>query len=175
MRSAKHFHSPCEKRFRQRRFHIFIGKFFIVVHFAVPNFLAFRDGSFEVFGDVENVRIQSIRVVILLIVEVHFNIGKNWTQNVVYMSNERNWRLLLLLRCRFLIRFCLFLVLLFYFFSIVNFVTTTSDKFQFPSQKRLSQINVLVPVRLKLKLYAVFIKWSSRIDSLFMGRQGIDN
>ena len=64
---------------------------------------------------------------------------------------------------------------LFYFFGIVSFVTTTLDKFQFQSQVRLSQIKVIVPIRLKFKLYAVFIKWGSRIDFLFMGRLDIVN
>ena len=76
MRSAEHFHSPCEKRFRQRRFHNFIKKIFIVVPLAVQNSLLFKDGSLEVVGNVRFVRIQSIRVVNLLIVDVHFNIGK---------------------------------------------------------------------------------------------------
>ena len=53
---------------------------------------------------------------------------------------------------------CLFFALILYFFGIVGFVTTTPDKFQFQNQIRLSQINVIVPVRLKFKLYAVFIK-----------------
>ena len=132
------------------------------------NPLVLRDGSFEVVGNVKCVRIQSIRVVNLLIADVHFNIGKNWMQNVVYKSNERNW--CLLLRHLFLIRFCLFFVLLFHFFAIVSFVTTTPDKFQFQSQVRLSQINVVNPIRLKLKLCAAFIGWGSTINFLFLGR-----
>ena len=74
IRSAKQFHSPCEKRFRQRRFHNFIKKFFIVVPLAVQNPLVFKDGSLEVVGNVRGLRIQSIRVVNLLFVDVHFNI-----------------------------------------------------------------------------------------------------
>ena len=97
---------------------------------------------------------------------------KNWVQIVVYMSKERNW---FFVRRLFLFCFCLFFVFLFYFFGIVCFVTTTPDKFQFQSQVRLSRINVIVPIRLKFKLYAVFIEWSSRIDFLFMGRQDIVN
>ena len=77
IKPAKHFLSPCEKRFRQRRFHNFITKFFIVVPFAVQNSLVFRNGSLEVVGNLGFVRIQFIRVLNLLIVDVHFNIGKN--------------------------------------------------------------------------------------------------
>ena len=118
-----HFHSSCEKRFRQSRFHNFIRKIFIVVPLAAPNSLLFRDGSLEVVGNVKLVRIQSIRVVNLLVVDEHFNIGKNWVQNAVYMSNERNWSLPF---CRlFVSRFGLISVLLFYFLAIVRFVVTT--------------------------------------------------
>ena len=49
------------------------------------------------------------------------------------------------------------------------------DKFQFQSQVHLFQINVIVPIRLKFKIYAVSIEWGSRIDFLFMGRQDIVN
>ena len=76
-------------------------------------------------------RIQSIRVVKLLIVDVHFNIGKNWMQNVVYMNNEWNWSLLR--RCLLLFRFCLFFVLFFYLVAIVSFVTTTPVSVTQPS------------------------------------------
>ena len=61
------------------------------------------------------------------------------------------------------------------FFGFVSFVTTTPDKFKFRSQIRLSQINVMVPIRLKFKRYANFIEWGSRIDFLFMGWQDIVN
>ena len=158
--------------FRKRSFHNFISKFFIVVPLAVQNSLVFREGSLEVVGNVRFVRIQSIRNVKLLIVDVHFNIGRNWVQNVSYMSNERNWSLLC---CLLIFQFCFFFVLPSYFFGIVSFVITTPDKFQFQSRLRLSQINVIIPIRLKFKLYAVFIKWGSRIDFLFMRRQNIVN
>ena len=82
------------------------------------------------------------------------------------MSNEKNWCLLRLL---LLIRFCLFFVLLFYFFAIVSFVTTTPDKLQFQSQVRLYQINVVIPIRLKFKLYAFCIGWGGRTKFLFVG------
>ena len=128
----------------------------------MQNSLVLRDGSLEVVGNLRFVRIQSIRVVNLLIVDVHFNIGKKWVQYVVYMSNEKNWSLFL--RRLFLFCFCFFFVFFFHFFGIVSFVTTTPDKIQFQSQVRLSQINVKFPIRLKFKLYAVFIEWGIRID-----------
>ena len=43
---------------------------------AVQNSLVFRDGALEVVGIVKVVRIQSIGVVNLQIVDFHFNIGK---------------------------------------------------------------------------------------------------
>ena len=159
------------KSFGERRFHNFLRRFFIVVPLAVQNSLVFRDGSLEVVGNIRFVRIQSIRVVNLLIVDVHFSIGKNGVQKVVYMSNKRNWSVLL--RRLFLFCFCFFFVFLFCFFGIVSFVTTTPDKFQFQSQVRLSQINVIVPIRSKFKLYAVFIKRGTWINFLFMPGQDI--
>ena len=124
----------------------------------MQNSIVFRDGSLQLVGNTRFVRIQSIGVVSLLIVDVHFNIGKNWLQNVVYMSNERNWSVLL--SRVFLIRFYLFFVLPFYFFAILSFVTTNRDRFQFQRQVRL---------------YPVFIEWGSRIEFLFTGQQDIVN
>ena len=141
------------------------------VPFAVQNSLVIRDDSLEVVGNVRFVRIQSTKIVNLLIVDVHFNIVKNWVQNVLYMSNERNW--CLLFHRLFLIRFCLFFLPLLSFVASVNFVTTTPDKFQLQSRVRLSQINIIVPIRLKFKVYAVSIEWGTRIDFLFMGWQDI--
>ena len=119
------------------------------------------------------VRKQSIRVLIFLIVEVHFNVGKNWVQNVVYMSNETNQSLCLPLH--FLIRISLFLLLLLNFFGSVSYVTKTFDKFQIQSQVGLSQINVIVPNPSKCELYAVFINWGSGIKFFFLGWQDIAN
>ena len=82
---------------------------------------------------------------------------KKWVPNFVYMSSERNWSLLHLLRRRCF----LFFELHFHFIGIVSFLTTTLDKVQFESQLPLSQINVVVTIRLKFKLYAVFIEWGS--------------
>ena len=121
-------------------------------------------------------RIQSIRVVTPLIVDVLFNIGKNWVQNIFYMSNERDRCLLLLLSRRFLIRSCLFVLLFSYFSDFETFVTTSTEKYQFQSQVRLSQINIIVPIRSRIKLNAVFMKWgSSSINLMFVGRQDIVN
>ena len=137
------------------------------------NSLVFRNGPLEVVGNVRFVRIQSIRVVNLLIVDVHFNNGKISLQSVLYMINKRNWSVFL--RRLFLFHFYLFFVLLFQLLAIVSFVTTTSDKFQFQSQVRLSQMNVIVLIPLKFKHFPDFIKWGSRIGSLFMGRQDVVN
>ena len=52
-----------KKVFRQRCFHKLIRKFFIVVPFAMQNYLVFKDGSLEVVGNVRLVRIQSIWIV----------------------------------------------------------------------------------------------------------------
>ena len=71
----------------------------------------------------------------------------------------------------------LIFVLLFLFFTLVCIVTTSFDKFELQCQKRLSQINIIVPVpiRLKFKLYAVFIKRGSWINFFFMWGQDIVN
>ena len=121
-----------KKRLRQRRFYSFIKIFFIIVPFAEQNTFVFRDSPLEVVGNVRFVRIQSIRVVNLLIVDVHFNVGKDCVRNFVYMGNETNWYLLH--RRFFFIRFCLSFVLLLYYSAIVSFVTTTPVKFQFQSK-----------------------------------------
>ena len=141
----------------------------------MQNTLEFRVGSLEVVVNVRLVRIESIWVVLLLIVDVHLNIGKNWVQNLNYRSNEMNWSLFHILLFQFFVRFCLLLVLLFNFCAIVIFVTTTFDKFQFQSQVRMSQSNVKFPLSLKLKFIAVFINWCSRLNFLLVGRQNIVN
>ena len=90
-----------KKMFRQRHFHNFNRKFFIVVPILGQNSLILQDSPLEIVGNVRLERIQSIRVVILLIVDVHLNIVKNSAQNVVDMIKERNWNLWLLLRSPF--------------------------------------------------------------------------
>ena len=67
------------------------------------------------------------------------------------------------------------LFVLLFFLTLVCIVTTSFEKLELQCQKRLPQINVIVPIRLKLKLYAVFIKWGSWINFLFMRRQAIVN
>ena len=80
------------------------------------------------------------------------------------MSNERNWnRLFLRWGRRFRVRFSFFSVLLFNFFGIVGSVTPTFDKFQLRSQVRLSQINVVITIRLNFKLNAAFFEWAGRV------------
>ena len=134
-----------------------------------------KDDSLKVVGNVKVVHIHTIRIVNLLNFQVHFNIRKKSMQNVVYISNERNWSLLFLLRRRVFIRFCLFFVLFLIFFGIVSFVTTTFDKIQFPSQVRLSKINRVLLILLKFKLDAVLIEWGGSINFLFVGRQDTVN
>ena len=64
----------------------------------------------------------------------------------------------------------------FFFFTRVCIVTTSFDKFELQCQKRFSEINVIVPIRLKFKFYAaVSIKWGSWINFLFMRGQDIVN
>ena len=88
--STKQFLFSSEKRFTKKRFHNLIRKLFIVVPLAVKNSFVFRVDLREVDGNVRIVRKQSVRVVLLLSVDVHFNIGKNLVENVVYMCNEKN-------------------------------------------------------------------------------------
>ena len=125
--SDMNFRSPCIEGFKQKCFHNLIKKFFVLSPPAVQNSLVIRDDFLEVSGIVRVVRIESVRIVDLVSVDVHVNIGKKLVNNVVYMCNEKNWSPFLLLR--FLIWFCLFFVLLFKFFVLVSFRTGTSDKF----------------------------------------------
>ena len=74
IRSAQIFILLVKEGSGERRFHNFIRNVFVVVRLAVQNSLVFRDGSLELVGKVRFVRIQSIRVVNLLIADVHFNI-----------------------------------------------------------------------------------------------------
>ena len=121
---------------------------------------------------------QSITVVNLLVVDIHLNIGENWKQYVVFIRNigsvasrtSTSFRVFLLLQLLLILPCALF-----YFIGSLGFLTTALDKFQFQSQVRLSQINVKVPIRLKFKLYAVFIEWGRRIYFLFVRRQNIVN
>ena len=89
------------------------------------------------------------------------------------MRNERNCSIFIYfvrLSC-FRSSLRIFLVLFLHLFAFVGNVTTTPDIFQFQSQVSLSEIERIVPIRLKFKLYAIFIEWCSRINVLFMGPQ----
>ena len=72
--SAKHFHSLCEKRFRQRRFRNNVQKMFKIVPLAMQNFHVLRDCRLEIFGIVGLVLMESIWIVYMLIFNVNFNI-----------------------------------------------------------------------------------------------------
>ena len=115
----------------QKRFHNYIKKIVVVVPLAVQNSFVFRGVRLEIAGHVRIVRIQSVRFVNLLVADVHFNLGKKWLQNVVYMINETNWNLLLLVG-RFLIRFCLYFVL---FLSFWHFKFRNHEFLQIPVSK----------------------------------------
>ena len=119
---------------------------------------------------VRRARIQSIRIVNLLIVDVDLNTRKKL--NAVYKSKRKNWSLVVL---HFLIRFCLFFVLFFKFFGIESFLTTNKNQFQFRSLEHLSWLSVVVPIWLKLKSQTIFINWGRRIYILFVGWQEIVN
>ena len=60
---------PLKKSFRQRRFHNLIMKFIIVVTLAVQNSVVFRCGPPTKYGIVKLMRIQTIRVVKLLVLK----------------------------------------------------------------------------------------------------------
>ena len=100
---------------------------------------------------------------------------KNWMHYVVYIGNSSYFFFLIAPIACFSKNNRLIFVLLFLFFTLVCIVTTSSDKFELQCQKRLSQINIIVPIRLKFKLYAVFIEWGSWINFLFMWGQYIVN
>ena len=74
--STEHLHSRCGKEFGQRSVHNFIRRFFIIIHIGVRNFFVIGDGSLKVVKNLGLVCIQSIRVVTLLSVDVHLNVGK---------------------------------------------------------------------------------------------------
>ena len=139
----------------------------------MQNSLVFRDVCFKFGWNVRLVCIESIRTVILLIVNVHFNILKFWLQYVVYVGNSSYFS--------FIVCSCfsennrVIFVLLFLFLTFVCLITTSFDKFEFQWQKRLSEISVIVLISLNFKLFAVFIKCGSRLKFLFMPGQYIVN
>ena len=119
--------------------------------------------------------IESIGIVNLLIVYVQLNIWKYWMHYVVYIGNSSYFFFLVAAIACFSENNRLIFVLLYLFLTLVCIVTTSFDKFELQCRKRLSQVKVLVPIRLKFKLYAAFIKWGSWINFLFMRRQDIVN
>ena len=141
--------------------------------------LVLRDGPLEVGGKAVLVCIISNRMVNLLVVDVHFNIGKNECK-IIYMDNENNSSNCspLILLSRFLnsssasaSSFCSF----FSFFGLVSIVTTTPDKFQVQNRNCLSQTKAVAPMLLILKIYAFFFELGSRKNFLFAGHQDIVN
>ena len=136
-----------------------------------------RDCRLEVFGKVGLVLMESIWIVYMLIFDVNFNIvtieckmlftcvtrgtgGSSSSSDAAAVSTSALASSLCFLRSFF--QFC----------AIVIFVTVTVDKFRFQSQKRLSQINIVVTIRLKFKVYEIFIdnEWSCKINFLFVGQ-----
>ena len=105
---------------------------------------------------------------------------RKWVYNDVSMSNGRNWSLFFVIRF-FRTPLVTFFTLLDFFFEIlklfakVTFLTTTLDKVQFLSQARLAQFNVIIPISLKLRLCANFIKRGSEKYFFFVGGQSIVN
>ena len=136
--------------------------------------IVFRDGCLKVAWNIRLVCIESIGVVNLLIVNVHLNIWKYWMHYVVYIGDSSDFFFAVIWSC-FSENNRLVVVFLFLFLILVCIVTTTIHKFELPCQKRLSLINVIVPIRLKFKLYAVSIKWGSWMNFLFMWGQDIVN
>ena len=137
-----------------------------------------RNCRLEIFGIVGLVLMESIWIVYMLIFNVNFNIvtneckilftfvtrgagGSSSSSDAAAVSTSALASSLCFLRSFF--QFC----------AIVIFVTVTLDKFRFQSQIRLSQINIVVTIRLKFKLYEIFIdnEWSCRINFLFVGQQ----
>ena len=139
----------------------------------MQNSLVFRDGSLKVVWNVRLVCIESIGILILLIVNVHFNIWKNWMHYVVHIGNSSDFFFVV---CSCFSKYNrLIFVLLFLFLTLVWIVTTSFDKFELQCQKSLSLVNGVVPIRLKFELYAGFVKWGSWINFLFMRGQDIVN
>ena len=72
--------------------------FLLVAPVAVQTSLLFWDSSLEVFRKERFVRIESIFVKTLMIVDIHLNIEKNLVQNAVHVNNEENWSFVFLPR-----------------------------------------------------------------------------
>ena len=141
---------------------------------AVQNSLIFRDGSLEFVWTVTFLRIKSIWIVTMLIVDLHVNIGKNWVQNVVYMNSEMNWNLLLLL-LRFYIHFNHFSQLLFLLLCLCKF--PNHDPWQKSVSKRSTSVsnqrNSSDPFETQTLCSFHRLRYSDRF--LVQGRQDIGN
>ena len=134
-----------------------IRRYFIVVLSAVQNSLVLIDGSFDGVGNVW----------LVCIVHLNCKFADCWW-------TLRHWRKTNEICCSYDYRQELefFVVLCFNFFGFVSIFTTTFKHFQFWSQESLAVVKVIVPMRLKFKLYAVFIEWGSKISFLFVvGRE----
>ena len=152
-----------EKMFLQRRFYIFIYKLFI----AYPSHC--RTHSIQKWLP------RSHRKCKICAHRIHFNrkfddcwcTPQHWKKMIATCCLHEQERSLvfLLLLFRLLISYCLFFVLLVNFFAIGSLITTTLDKFQFQSQVRLSQIILVIAIRLNVTLYAVFIEWGRTMYS----------
>ena len=156
--STGRFPCSCKKCFRQGCDDYLTRTLFIVVPFTIQSSRVFKDCDIEVVWNLRLRRTQSIGVVILLIVDVNFNIGKieckmmftgvtrgtgvSCSSSAVVFSSTLAFSLCRFLNC----------------FGIVSFVNTTFDKTQFQSEIHPSQFNVVVLIRLKFKLYAVFFE-----------------
>ena len=72
----KHSQSSCEKWFRQGCVENLVRTFSIVNPFAVQYSTVFKDGSIEFVGKIKLVRVQSLRFVKVLVVDIHLNFRK---------------------------------------------------------------------------------------------------
>ena len=137
----------------------------------MQNSLVFRDGYLKIVWNLRLVCTESIGIVNLLIVKVHFHIWYYWMHYVVYIGNSSYFFFFVIFYFRENNR----LIFVLLFFTLVFIATTSFDNFELQCQKRLSQINLIVPICLKLKLLAVFNKWGSWIHFFFLRRQDIVN
>ena len=140
------------------------------------NSLVFRDGCLKVVRKVILVCIQSIGIVNLLIVNVDFNIWKNWTHYVVYIGNS-SYFFLLVIACfsennRFIF------VLLFLFLTLVCIVTNVLWQIwaSMPKKTVSNHCNSFDPFEIQtLCSLQTLCKWGSWINFLFMRGQDIVN
>ena len=126
-------------------------------------------------GNLKFLRIESKRNVKLLVVDVHLNIGKTECWMVFTRIMKRTG-----VSCSsssavyssaFASSLCSFWTSLVWYVLWPRPLTN----FSFKVIKHPSRINVVVPIRLKFKLYVVLIEWGGRIKMLFVGHQAIVN